>query len=177
MDRILEFIIQRINFTTSTWDNYYKETFEYNDKNNQIEQLKQFWNEDSIKWINDSKFTNDYNAIGDIIASDSYYNWTSSFNYYNHHYRNEYICAQLVDNHDIQNSTHIGIYPNPTFSNFINVNLHHASTFEFLDLTGHILKKGVFNVGTNTLLLEKHITNGLYFLKIDGVGYKVVVER
>ena len=83
----------------------------------------------------------------------------------------------MVNNYEIQTNYEIYIYPNPTNNNFLNVNLQYKTNFELINLTGQILRKGIFNSETNTLYLEPQIPNGLYFLKIDGKSCKVVVER
>ncbi|MGB5032207.1 MAG: T9SS type A sorting domain-containing protein, partial [Saprospiraceae bacterium] len=59
----------------------------------------------------------------------------------------------------------------------LNVILPNKSNFEFINLSGQILIKGVFNDGNNTLALNQNITNGLYFLKINDLGFKVIIER
>jgi len=131
---------------------------------------------DSI-WLIDSKTDFEYSSAGYLIAKDGYYTWNSGNNYFDHHSRTEYICAQLVNSQDFRKSNYIQIYPNPTNSNFLNVILQNKSNFELMNLPGQILVKGVFNEGNNSLALNQNITNGFYFLKIEGKSFKVVVDR
>jgi hypothetical protein len=165
------------NYLNHTWENYYKKSNEYNNSNKLTFNLIQLWNINNNAWLNNYQYTYEYAPIGDLIAKDSYNSWDTLGLYFKSHRREEYICAQLVNSQDIRKSNDIQIYPNPINSNFLKVMLQDKSNFEFVNLSGQILIKGVFNEGNNTLALNQNITNGFYFLKIDGKSFKVVVER
>jgi hypothetical protein len=58
----------------------------------------------------------------------------------------------------------VKIYPNPVQNElFIKTNL--ISEFEFYDLTGKVLIKGILNQGFNSILLSK-FCSGIYVLKL-----------
>ncbi|MBK8242117.1 MAG: DUF3836 domain-containing protein [Saprospiraceae bacterium] len=176
-NQLLEKITQNWDHLNNAWINNLKYIYLYDINFKPTVNYEQIWISDKNEWINNFMFTNEYGSDGDLKAIEYYYHWNFSANYFDYHIRVEYICTHVVNGNSNVNNEIINIYPNPTHSNFLNVILQNKSNFEFIDLTGHILKKGVFNDGNNTLALNQNIPNGLYFIKIDGKSFKVVVER
>ena len=176
-NQLLEKITQNWDHPNNDWSNYSKYIYSYDLNFKPIVNYEQIWISDKNEWINNFMFTNEYGTDGDLKAIEYYYNWNFSANYFDFHIRVAYICTHVVNGNSNVNNEIINIYPNPTHSNFLNVILQNKSNFEFINVTGQILIKGIFQSGNNILTLDQHITNGLYFIKIDGKSFKVVVER
>lgn len=68
--------------------------------------------------------------------------------------------------------TEIKIYPNPA-QEFVTIETTKESTYELMDLYGHLLKKGVTNSGKTDLDLGE-FSQGIYFLRVDGQVFTVI---
>lgn len=176
-NQLLEKITQNWDHPNNDWINYSKYIYSYDLNFKPTVNYEQIWIFDKNEWINNFMFTNEFGSDGDLKAIEYYYHWNFSANYFDFHIRVEYICTHVINGNSNVNNEIINIYPNPTHSNFLNVILQNKSNFEFINVTGQILIKGIFQSGNNILTLDQHIPNGLYFLKIDGKSFKVVVER
>ncbi len=68
------------------------------------------------------------------------------------------------------------IYPNPVNSGLLYIKAGNNAHYELMDLTGKKLLSGEFKMGESSLNIET-IATGLYVLKIDGVGYKLIIQK
>ncbi len=83
--------------------------------------------------------------------------------------------TQAINLND-KNSIKPIIYPNPA-SNIINISgVEKNSEWELFDLTGRIIKIGVFKTQNNQISI-KEIENGIYFIRINKEVLNFVIEK
>lgn len=167
----------RQNWSINTWVNLQKLSYAYNGSNLQTEINSQYWNSGNANWDNDSKTTFEYKPNGDMTAMDDYFSWSSSTGKYAIRRRQEFRCAFSVGLSSPAKPEAVSIYPNPSNTAQINVNIETPAPFVLFDMMGQLISEGIFDRGHNILALNEQLSNGIYLLQIDNTIYKLVYSR
>ena len=150
-------------------------TFEYDNDYNLTSRTNFISNLETDEWEEYAKNTFEYTETGEGRAKDVYFDIQN--NIYQHHTREEIVCASISSATTSFDTQKINIFPNPIFGDFVEINTTENTSYKLIDIHGRVLHSGNINAGQNSIKVDYFYPNGLYFLNISNVNYKVMISR
>jgi hypothetical protein len=190
----IEELHQNWDTITMKWTNFARYFTEYSPTNKVLNYQNQRWESIINKWGDLTKNTIfKYDNLDRLIekyqfsiaATYEYYEYSADnkLSVYeinrindagpNNHYRLEYCNYTTANNDPIIYDSDVIIYPNPSFSGFVNINTQKQSNYKLIDLSGSIIQTGFFEEGTNTLNLKDY-NSGILYLNIGNITKKII---
>lgn len=149
--------------------------FEYDNDFNLITRTIFNSNLDTDEWKEYAKNTYEYTETGEGWAKDVYLDIQN--NIYQFHSREEVLCASLSSVTPSFDAQKINIFPNPIFGDFVEISASENTSYKLIDIHGRVLNAGNINAGQNSIKVDYFHPNGLYFLNISNVNYKIMICR
>ena len=154
----------------------------YDASENLTEQLYQTWSNTSNSWVNDTKYTYEYNSYNHLVAVETFFNWNQSGSYYAERRREEYKCKliEILSMNEMEAQKPLfQVYPNPVLLGAqIKINTLEQETLQIFDFKGKRIYETNLRVGLNTISTQDipNITKGIYFLKTNSQSFKIIIN-
>jgi hypothetical protein len=191
---------------TQAWQYYFKDSSQYNSKNQLTSQIIQYW--DTTHWRNNSYNEMQYDNANGYLTTENSYSWRNNnwllFRISSNKYdiKGHYIFRLGQNNYSGNDTLHmtgsryyyyyesidtsnthpdnndVNIYPNPasTILSIATAELYINMPYKIHDLLGRIIAEGNFTANNYSIDISSY-SEGIYILRTNNNSHKFVVKR